>query len=42
MGLCERLGGMTLLEMWERMTGAEMSLWIAKAELDAADQKARG
>lgn len=29
---------MTLMEMMERMSGAELSLWIADAELRAAER----
>ena len=39
MRICQALGGMTLQEMRQRMTGAEFALWIAHFELEASERK---
>jgi hypothetical protein len=36
MGLCEKLG-MTLGQLLDEMTSAELSLWVAKARIEAED-----
>jgi hypothetical protein len=39
MSLAERLGGMTVLEMLERMTDYEMGMWAAELAQRADDRR---
>lgn len=39
MGLAERLGGMTLIEIAERMDEAEFGLWLVEHHLRAEERR---